>query len=71
MLMSVYDLTTAHPHQPPQRRYSADEWRVYVEGYDWALIMCCRVLWAAQQRHALFERTRRLEAQRRRQESRT
>ena len=67
MLSSVYDLMVCKPHVAQAARYTPDEWRVYVAGYDEALIVVLRVLWGAAERFKLFARTRRLEARRKRQ----
>jgi hypothetical protein len=63
---SVYDLAVAAPHVPSDVRYTAGEFRLYRDGYDWALVMALRTMKAAEQRFELRERTRRLEARRRR-----
>lgn len=66
----MYDLLVATPHVPDDAVFTAAEFALYRQGYHWALVMALRTLKAAEERHKLFARTRRLEAQRRREESR-
>jgi hypothetical protein len=60
----VYDLMLAPPHEPPDARYTAEEFARYREGYDYALVIALRTLKAAEARFRMFERTKRLEARR-------
>jgi hypothetical protein len=62
---AVYDLMVAPPHVADDARYTADEFRTYRAGYDWALVMALKTMQAAQERFYLFERTKRLDARRR------
>lgn len=63
---AVYDLLVAPPHEPDGARFTAEEFAVYRQGYDLALIMALRVMQAAERRFSLYKRTRRLEARKRR-----
>ena len=65
---SVYDLTTTTPHVPPHVVIAPEHWRAFHEGYYWALVMALKVLDAAEVRWALVQRTRRLDAKRRREQ---
>jgi hypothetical protein len=67
---SVYDLTTAVPHVPPHVVIAPADWRVFHQGYYWALVMALKVLDAAEVRWSLVQRTRRLEAKRKREDAR-
>jgi hypothetical protein len=64
---AVYDLMAAPPHEPPDARFTAAEFAVYRQGYDYALLMALRVLKHAVARFELKERTKRLSAKRRRE----
>lgn len=64
MQQAVYELMTATPHEPPGARYTAEQFALYREGYDYALVMALRTLQAADLRFRLVERTKRLEARR-------
>ena len=66
---AVYDLCAATPHEPPDAKFTAAEFRVYREGYTMALVMALRVMEQAANRFAIFARTRRLETRRRRQQT--
>jgi len=59
MLASIDELSAARPHERPDRRYTVEEWRLYAEGYDWALVMALQVLELAYERWKLQKRTRR------------
>jgi hypothetical protein len=59
MLAAIDELSTVRPHERPHRKYTLEEWRVYCEGYDWALVMAYKVLELAYQRWKLNNRTRR------------
>lgn len=61
MLAAIDELSAARPHERPDRRYTPAEWRVYCEGYDWALVMGYQVLELAYARWKLRIRTRRAE----------
>lgn len=65
---AVYDLLVAKPHEPENARFTAEEFVVYRQGYDLALVMALRVMQAAERRFALYKRTRRLEARRKREQ---
>lgn len=67
---SVYDLTIAHPHVLPAARFTPESYRVYCEGYAMALWMALKVMELAVTRFDTFERTRRLELKRRREQER-
>lgn len=59
MLRAIDDLTRAVPHERPERRYTVAEWRIYCEGYSWALVMSYKVLDLAYDRWKLARKTRR------------
>lgn len=63
---TMADLMAAQPHEAPDRRYTAAEWELYLEGYDYALLIAMRALEATERRYELIERTKRLEAKRKR-----
>lgn len=63
---AVYDLMTCTPHVPMDAKYTDAEFAIYREGYDHALLMALKTVTAAEQRFKLIERTKRLEARRRR-----
>jgi hypothetical protein len=63
---AVYDLMVANPHEPDGARFTAADFALYREGYDKALETALRVLRAAGQRFELVDRTRRLEARKKR-----
>jgi hypothetical protein len=67
---AVYDLLTAKPHEPDAARFTAEQFRVYREGYAMALTMALRVMELAGRRFALYTRTRQLESRRRREQAR-
>ena len=67
---SVYDLTVAPPHEPPDRRFTNAEFVLYREGYEHALTMALRTMTHAVARFELRERTKRLAAKRKRQKER-
>jgi hypothetical protein len=56
----------APPHVPHDARYTAEEFRTYRAGYDWALVIALRTMQAAEERFKMRERTKRLDAKRRR-----
>lgn len=62
---SVYDLMSATPHEPPDARYTAAQFAVYREGYDYALVVALKTLQAAERRFATIARTKRLEMRKR------
>lgn len=64
MQQTVSDLLGAAPHEPPDVRYTAEQFAVYKEGYETALLMVMRALKATEQRYDMRERTKRLEARR-------
>ena len=66
MSQSVYDLMTVTPHEPKDARFTAEQFRLYREGYETALLVALRALKAAERRFELYERTKRLEAQKKR-----
>lgn len=70
MRSAVYDLCTCMPHEPEGKRFTREEWRLYVLGYSTALSMALKVLDLAVVRFETYRRTRRLEAKRRREEER-
>lgn len=59
MLTAIDDLTRAVPHERPGRRYTLAEWRIYCEGYSWALVMSYQVLELAYSRWRSARATRR------------
>jgi hypothetical protein len=63
---AVYDLMAARPHEPPGARLNAEEYALYRMGYDHALLIALRSVRAAERRFETVERTRRLEAKRKR-----
>jgi len=71
MQESVYDLCTCKPHEPPGRRFTNLEYDLYREGYQFGVLMALRVMEAARERHALYRRTRRLEARKKRHATRS
>lgn len=58
---------TVRPHEPPDARYTAQEFDLYRQGYDYALVMTLKTLKAAVERFELRERTKRLERKRERE----
>lgn len=58
---------TCTPHVPADAKYTDAEFAIYREGYDHALLMAMKVVTAAEQRFELRERTKRLDAKRRRE----
>jgi len=62
----VYDLMTCKPHEPPDARFTAEQFRLYREGYETALLVALRALQAAERRFELYERTKRLESKKKR-----
>jgi len=66
MLRSVDDLSQAFPHVPEDVKFTAAEFDAYRKGYDYALVMTVKTLRAAVERFELRQRTKRLEAKRRR-----
>jgi hypothetical protein len=64
---AVYDLMVAPPHEPPDTRFTAEQFALYRAGYDYALVMALKVLKHAVTRFELRERTKRLSAKRRRE----
>jgi len=60
MLSSVNDLMAATPHEPPESRFTPEEFAVYREGYNAALVVVAKTLEAAVRRFDLVERTKRL-----------
>jgi hypothetical protein len=64
---AVYDLMVAPPHEPADARFTAAEFALYRQGYDYALVMALKVLKHAVARFELRERTKRLSAKRRRE----
>jgi hypothetical protein len=67
---AVFDLTTCKPHEPDEARYTAVEYRAYVEGYTLALVMALKVMEFAEERWRMHLRTKRLEAKRQRERDR-
>jgi hypothetical protein len=70
MVEGVHDLLVAEPHTRPDAHYTPEQWRYYVEGYHWGLVIVLRVLKATEERFELIRRTRRLEATRKRTQDR-
>jgi hypothetical protein len=66
MLSSVNDLMAAAPHEPPDARFSPEEFAVYREGYQEALRVVAVTLEAAVRRFDLVEKTKRLSEQKKR-----
>jgi hypothetical protein len=66
MLSSVNDLMAAPPHEPPDARFTPEEFAVYREGYNEALRIVAVTLEAAVRRFDLVEKTKRLSEQRKR-----
>jgi hypothetical protein len=58
---AVYDLCTARPHEPPDVRFTPDQFAVYNAGYQMALTMALSVIQAAEERFKMHTRTRKLE----------
>jgi hypothetical protein len=73
MLRDVFELLSFPPHDLPHERLTARERRIYLLGYDYALIIALRVLQAAVENHHTFAKLRRrlerAEAARRREET--
>lgn len=61
---------TCTPHVPTDARYTAAEFDLYRAGYDHALLMALKVVTAAEKRFELRERTKRLDARRKRSDER-
>jgi hypothetical protein len=59
MLRDVFELLTARRHELPAERLTAEQRRMYWLGYDYALIIACRVLQAAAENHRAVARLRR------------
>ena len=57
---------TCKPHEPPDARFTAEQFRLYREGYETALLVALRAMQAAERRFELYERTKRLEAKKKR-----
>jgi hypothetical protein len=66
MESAVYDLMVAKPHEPPDARFTSEQFALYRQGYETALLVALRALQAAERRFGLVERTKRLEAKRKR-----
>jgi len=64
---AVYDLTVARPHEPADARFTAAEFALYRQGYDYALLIAMKTMNHAVARFELRERTKRLSARRRRE----
>lgn len=65
MQATVYDLMTARPHVPDGARFTEEAWRSYEQGYSHALVMVLKALKATETRFDLVQRTKRLDAKRR------
>lgn len=63
---ALYDLMVAPPHEPADARFTAADFALYREGYDHALLVALKAIQSAAQRYELIERTKRLEARRKR-----
>lgn len=63
---AVYDLSVARPHEPPDTRFTPEEFAVYREGYQMALVKAVQAIEFAGQRWKLRLRTTRLDAKRKR-----
>ena len=66
MLSAVNDLMAARPHEPPESRFTPEEFRLYREGYAEALRVVAVTLEASVRRFDLVERTKRLSEQKKR-----
>lgn len=64
---AVYDLMVAPPHEPDGARFTAAEFDLYRQGYDYALVIALRTMKHAVARFQLRERTKRLAAKQRRE----
>lgn len=62
----MYDLSVAKPHEPPDARFTPEEFAVYREGYQMALVKALQAIDYAGQRWKLRLRTTRLEEKRKR-----
>jgi hypothetical protein len=60
MLSAVNDLMAARPHEPPDARFTPEEFALYREGYAEALRIVAVTLEAAVRRFDLVEKTKRL-----------
>lgn len=63
---TMADLMNRKPHEPDDARFTPAEFDVYRLGYDYALFIAMKALEATEQRFQLRERTKRLEAKRKR-----
>lgn len=63
---TVADLMNAQPHDDSDGRYSAAQWEFYRAGYQHALLIVLRALKETELRYEMVERTKRLDAKRRR-----
>lgn len=64
---AVYDLSVAKPHEPADARFTPEEFAVYREGYQMALIKALQTMQHAEHRFAMRRRTVRLDNKRRRE----
>jgi hypothetical protein len=63
---AVYDLSVAKPHEPPDARFTPEQFAIYREGYQMALVKSLQAIDYAGQRWKLRLRTTRLDAKRKR-----
>ena len=64
---AVYDLMCCTPHEPAGARFSPEQFALYRQGYDVALVMALKVMNLADQRYRVRVRTLYLEAKNRRE----
>lgn len=67
-LTAVYELMIAKPHEPDDVKHTPEQFAIYRQGYDYALVMALRVMDAAERRYRLRVNTKRLEARRRKEQ---
>lgn len=63
---TVADVMNHKPHEPDGAKFTPAEFDLYRWGWDQALLIVMRALENTVQRYELIERTKRLEAKRRR-----
>jgi hypothetical protein len=65
LFSAVYELCTIQAIAPEPHRYTPEEWRVYSEGYYFAIARSLKVMDLAETRFKLRRRTRHIESKRR------